>query len=64
MRRYLIIDWELSSVWATDDIEDINSGGSCRWGDPLDMIKVAESILDERKEMYERERKEIHDWGV
>lgn len=34
MRRYLVMDWELQSVWATDDISEVDSGGSCRWGDP------------------------------
>lgn len=56
MRRYLVMDWELQSVWATDDISEVDSGGSCRWGDPLDMIKLVESILDEKK-TYCKERR-------
>lgn len=48
-KRYLVIDWELQSVWTTDDIAEEDSGGSCRWGDQLDMIKLVESILEEKK---------------
>lgn len=59
-KRYLVVDWELQSVWTTDDITDEDSGGSCRWGDPLDMIKVAESILAERKHKA-LEEKDIYD---
>lgn len=58
MRRYLVMDWELQSVWATDDISEVDSGGSCRWGDPLDMIKLVESILDEKKTYYKERRTE------
>ena len=58
MRRYLVMDWELQSVWATDDISEVDSGGSCRWGDPLDMIKLVESILDEKKIYYKERRTE------
>ena len=58
MRRYLVMDWEMQSVWATDDISEVDSGGSCRWGDPLDMIKLVESILDEKKTYYKERRTE------
>lgn len=57
-KRYLVMDWELQSVWATDDISEVDSGGSCRWGDPLDMIKLVESILDEKKTYYKERRTE------
>lgn len=45
MSRYLVIDWELQSLWFADDITDINDGGSCRYGDINDLIKDVKLVL-------------------
>ena len=45
MCRYLVIDWELQSVWITNNLEEIDEGGSCRYEDKVDMIKGVQSIL-------------------
>ena len=45
MSRYLVIDWELQSLWFADDITDVNDGGSCRYGDINDLIKDVKKVL-------------------
>ena len=45
MSRYLVIDWELQSVWFTNNLSEIDEGGSCRYGDVVDMIRGVQSVL-------------------
>ena len=52
MSRYLVIDWELQSLWFADDITDINDGSSCRYGDINDLIKDVKRVL-KGKEKHE-----------
>ena len=49
MSRYLVIDWELQSLWFADDITDVNDGGSCRYGDINDLIRDVEIVLSASK---------------
>lgn len=57
MCRYWVIDWELQSMWFTDDINEVNEGGSCRYGDKVDMIRAMQKALEEKelKALKERE---------
>ena len=50
MSRYLVIDWELHSLWFADNIKDFDDGGSCRYGDINDLIKDANTVLEAHKE--------------
>ena len=50
MSRYLVIDWELQSLWFADDIKDFNDGGSCRYGDINDLIKDVKEVLKGKEE--------------
>lgn len=60
MSRYLVIDWKLQSVWITNNLEEIDEGGSCRYGDKVDMIRGVQSILvgEEIKALKERRENE------
>ena len=60
MCRYLVIDWKLQSIWITNNLEEINEGGSCRYGDKVDMIRGVQSILanEELKALKERHENE------
>lgn len=60
MCRYLVIDWKLQSVWITNNLEEIDEGGSCRYGDKVDMIRGVQSILtnEELKALKERRENE------
>lgn len=49
MCRYLVIDWELKSIWITDDINDVNDGGSYRYKNDEEMIKDIKDIIKEIK---------------
>ena len=57
MSRYMTIDFKLHSIWFSDDIEDYNNGGSCRYGDMLDLIRDVEKVLEgyKKKELETRE---------
>ena len=57
MSRYMTIDFKLQSIWFSDDIEDYNNGGSCRYGDMLDLIRDVEKVLEgyKKKELETRE---------
>ena len=43
--RYMVVDWELQSIWITDDLTEVNEGGSCRYGDIVDLIRDVQRIL-------------------
>lgn len=54
MSRYLVIDWELQSLWFADNIKDFNDGGGCCYGGINDMIRDVEIVLNGKKEEDER----------
>lgn len=58
MSRYLVVDWELQSVWITNNLEEVNEGGSCRYGDKVDMIRGVQSILANKERQALKERHE------
>ena len=58
MSRYLVIDWELQSVWFTNNLSEIDEGGSCRYGDVVDMIRGVQSVLASKELKALKERHE------
>lgn len=59
MCRYLVIDWKLQSVWITNNLEEIDEGGSCRYEDAIDMIRGVQSVLaNEERALKERRENE------
>ena len=58
MSRYLVIDWKLQSVWITNNLEEIDEGGSCRYGDKVDMIRGVQSVLAKEELEALKERNE------
>jgi hypothetical protein len=59
MSRYLVIDWELQSVWAVNNLSEIDENDSRRYEDVSDMIKGVQSVLaNEERALKERHEKE------
>ena len=59
MSRYLVIDWELQSVWLVNNLSEIDENGSRRYEDVSDMIKGVQSVLaNEERALKERHEKE------